>query len=113
MARNSELIEDIAVLAEKLDHEVDIEGFTNRELCETKKSLNALLDAREKAQEHEVAEASPEVAEAEEPKSMVMAKGKAITSKRGILSEGSPVRDTDFSEDYTKRLIEKGFIEWV
>ena len=94
MASNKELI--AAIAATQPDAVTD--GLTNIELAAMLKSLKepeakALAEAAE-AEAKALAEAA-EAADGDKP--FVVAGGKAITSKRGILAEGAEVSASDFS----------------
>ena len=100
MPSNAELITQAEALAEELGLEIETEGLNNEKLAALVSDLKAKKkDAENAAAEDAVAakaaadEAKAEAA-AKKPDFYVMP-GKAITSKRGILSDGQEIKADD------------------
>lgn len=100
MPSNAELITQAEALAEELGLEIETEGLNNEKLA----ALVSDLKAKKKDAENAAAEdAVAAKAEADEAKAEAAAKkpdfyvmpGKAITSKRGILSDGQEIKADD------------------
>jgi len=105
MASNKELIANILAISPS----AVTEGLTNAQLSEMVKGLKGSDAAAAQADEDAAAQALADaaaaqadedaaaqaLADAEKP--YTVAKGKAITSKRGILSDGDEVRASDFA----------------
>ena len=103
MASNKELIANILAI----NPSAVTEGLTNAQLSEMVKGLKGSDAAAAQADEDAAAQA---LADAEKP--YTVAKGKAITSKRGILSDGDEVRASDFAggDEAFAALCKKGHI---
>lgn len=121
MASNAELIKDIEELAIALELEVSTEGLKNDDLVALKSDLIAKQrDAENETPADAAAEAAAAKAAAKEakktapppPDGPVVANGKAITTLRGIRSEGDPITAEMLpgGADTLKDLIERGFI---
>ena len=133
MPSNKDLKNSISAAAETLDIDVpDTEGATNAEMADTLKEMNAEIDAmnaekerlereelEEKAKEDSAAAAELAKKQAEEAKAeeaelpeFYMSKGKAITSRRGILAEGDEVTAKDLAggEKAIKAFVKSGHI---
>jgi len=143
MATNDELVARARELAEKAGVDFDPAGKSNRELADEVKALKAKadaadqddknppepkpdadaeakakaeaeeaarLEAEQKAKEQAGAEAK---AKANKPKGDRVAKGKSITTKAGIKSEGAVIKASDLGggAEAFKELKKKGFIE--
>ena len=109
MPSNKSFIEDITKLAKELDTEVTTEGLNNNQLAALVKDLRAKKAVADKAAADKVAAdkaAADKVAAdkvAADPKSSrkkgayYLCKGKAITTRRGILSNGDEIKAEDIS----------------
>lgn len=94
MPSNADLTKEANGLAEDLGIEISTEGLKNDGLSALVSDLKAKKkDANNPAAENAQAEAE---AEAEELPPYSVAKGKAITTKRGIRAEGDEVLASDF-----------------
>lgn len=97
MPSNIELIEQAAVLAAELEIEVVTEGLKNGELAALVSDLRA---KKQDASRDTVADGEPTepltAQVIDESDSYVVAHGRAVTSKRGILGEGSDVFEEYF-----------------
>lgn len=112
MASNKDLIIEAEALAEELGLEITTDGLNNKKLS----ALVSDLKAKKKDAETQTqADNAPESNEDEEgaPKGPVIAKGKSLTSLKGILGEGSPVTPEHFvgGQKTFDDLKERGFIE--
>lgn len=94
MASNKDLIIEAEALARELGQEVTTEGLNNKALAE----LVSNIKVKKKAAEIET---------------RVIAKGKSLTSLKGILGEGEPVSPEHFvgGQATFDDLKERGFIE--
>jgi hypothetical protein len=97
MASNKDLI--TAILA--ISATAVTKDLTNAQLAEVLKELKAPAEAEAKAladaAEAEAKALADAAADADGDKPFVVAPGKAITSKRGILAEGVTVSPSDFA----------------
>jgi hypothetical protein len=101
MASNKDLIKEAEGLAEELGQEIVTEGLNN-------KALAALVsDLKAKKKDADIAPAN------EESLGPVIAKGKSLTSLKGILCEGVPVTPEHFvgGQETFDHLKNRGFIE--
>lgn len=108
MPSNADIIKDIAEISEELGKDApETEGKNNGELAnilsalkaekkEADKDLTPDAAAKDAAQAKEDAAAAKEEEAAKKPPFSV-APGKAITSKRGILSDGAEIKADDLA----------------
>jgi hypothetical protein len=108
MASNKDLILEAEGLAEELGLDIVTSGLNNKALA----ALVSDLEAKKKdAETLTHADDAPEAkADAAGP---IIAKGKCITSLKGILSEGNPVTPEHFAggQETFDHLKKRGFIE--
>lgn len=92
MPSNKELIEEATVLAEELELEIQTKGLKNQDLAALVSDLKAKARDADNETQADVAETDVGVA-TPSPRAIgrYVAEGKAITSKKGILSEGTTV----------------------
>jgi hypothetical protein len=105
MASNKELIEKI----KEINEDAVTEGLTNAQLTASLKLLKGADDSPP-APPATTPPAPPATAKS---KGLKIAKGKCITSKRGILEAGEPVTANDFSggADTLANLVKTGAVE--
>lgn len=118
MPSNEIYIEQINGLAAKLEKTVETEDLNNAQLGQMVKDLRA--EVKERIDDAAAVAAAAEkdagkVAEAEAPKEALglrVAPGKAITSKRGIVSDGEPVSPDIFEggQGTVESLVKRGFL---
>jgi hypothetical protein len=111
MASNKDLIKEAEGLAEELGLEIVTVGLNNKALAALVSDLKAKKKDVDIAPESNDADIAPE--SNEESLGPVIAKGKSLTSLKGILCEGVPVTPEHFvggqeTFDHLKRC---GFIE--
>lgn len=100
MPSNKELIKQADELAEKLGEEIVTEGLKNDQLVDLVSGLRekakAVTDGAEDAAKAK-AKADEEKAKPTEKPPFYVSKGKAITSKRGILADGEEIKAEDLA----------------
>ena len=109
MPSNSELRGQAEKIAVDLGIEISTKGLTNNELV----ALVSDLKAKQKDAENPAAEEAQAAAVAEDTRAPYsVAKGKAITSKRGILSEGDEVKASYFvgGKETLNALVDHGYV---
>jgi len=129
MPSNKDLKNEIQLISEKLELEIDTNGLNNRQLVETLSDLKAKERDMEletqadsaAAKEPEAKEPEAKEPEAKEPEAkelkkalkIYVKKGKAITTKRGILSDGDEIKESDIhnGEKELERLLKSGYLE--
>jgi hypothetical protein len=98
MPSNAELRREIKVIASELNKKISMKGYTNDQLVQLLSDLKAerkvvTNQATERAEEKAILETKKTVSK----KAYFVKMGKAITSKRGILSDGDPIEADDLS----------------
>ena len=115
MPSNKDLIATAGSLAKELGEEISTEGLNNQALATLVSDLKA-----KKAEAEAVAKAEPEIVIKKtdsvgitESKAFVIAKGKSVTSLKGILGEGETVTPEHFKggQETFDNLKDNGFIE--
>ena len=108
MPSNKDLIATAGSLAEELGEEISTEGLNNQALATLVSDLKA-----KKAEAEAVAKAEAEAEPEAVAKVFVIAKGKSITSLKGILGEGETVTPEHFKggKETFDNLKDNGFIE--
>ena len=113
MPSNKDLIAEAEGLGKELGMEITTQGLNNKALCALVSNLKEAKKAAEDAKADETTEVS-EDAKADETTEVgpKVAKGKTITSLKGILTEGTPVAPNYFSggQKTFDSLKAKGFI---
>lgn len=112
MASNKDLITEAEALAEELGLEITTAGLNNKKLAALVSDLKAKKKDAETQTQADIAPESNED-DGEESLGPVIAKGKSITSLKGILGEGSPVTPEHFvgGQETFDHLKKRGFIE--
>jgi hypothetical protein len=110
MASNKDLIKEAEGLAEELGQEIVTEGLNNKALAALVSDLKAKKKDVDIAPESNDADIAPANEESLGP---VIAKGKSLTSLKGILCEGVPVTPEHFvgGQETFDHLKNRGFIE--
>ena len=118
MASNKDLIIEAEALAEELGLLVVTEGLNNKKLAALVSDLKAKKkDAETQTQADDALESNEDEesdeSAGEESLGPVIAKGKSLTSRKGILTEGTPVTPDHFAggQETFDDLKERGFIE--
>lgn len=117
MATKPEMLEEITELAKELGIELEEKERSSRELTDLLSDLRAKKRDADKDTEADKPDAVAEKKDDEEVElekvesdSYVIAKGKSITSKKGILSAGETAKPEYFSDGAFDNLVEKSFI---
>ena len=109
MASNDNYIAQIILIAAALDIEVNTDDLTNKQLGALLKDLKAKQTDAETVTQADEVEAE---VEAEVEVEYVVKAGGAITSRRGIVTAGEPVKPSHFSggQESFDKLVKKGHI---
>ena len=115
MPSNKELITQIVVLSGQLGLELETKDLKNDELVELVSDLRAKkkdADTQTAADDAEAKAKADAEAKAKKPPFSV-AKGKSITSKRGILADGDEIKAKDLAggQDAIDAFVQSGHID--
>lgn len=119
MATKEQLIGQANGLAADLDIDISTEGLNHNDLVDLVRDLNAKKTDEENVTQADqtLASGPPEsgepIEEMEEVPDFTVAKGKALTSMRGILGEGEGISADDLTggADALEALVEAGHVD--
>lgn len=97
MPSNKQLIDEANAIAEELGEEISTKDLKNDELAELVSDLKAKAKDAESTAAEEAIQAAKDEGPVEEKPPYVVAKGKAITSLRGVIGPGGAIYEADLS----------------